>query len=218
MTLAPSGGCETVARVDGAVPGFPPSSGASVGAGPVASRAPTRRGRGMLRAVSGLDRVRVRLDRVRAAVGEIDPVFLDTPALPCAPGAWALGDAEGRDAQPGPELQGARHGDGGSRGARHGCGARGVRERRESRAGAGFQRLPSRPGGHRRGSENRQPAQAAPDRRLRRGRADRWRGHRGRPTAGARDRGGGSRISGRGQLGSGDLRGCRHDRPRDRSR
>jgi hypothetical protein len=34
----------------------------------------------MLRAVSGLDRVRLRLDRVRAAVGEIDPVFLDTPA------------------------------------------------------------------------------------------------------------------------------------------
>ena len=45
----------------------------------------------MLRAVSGLDRVRLRLDRVRAAVGEIDPAFLDTPALPCAPLGQALG-------------------------------------------------------------------------------------------------------------------------------
>jgi threonine dehydratase len=35
--------------------------------------------------------VRLDLDRIRAAVGEIDPVFLDTPALPCAP----LGDALG---------------------------------------------------------------------------------------------------------------------------
>ncbi len=39
----------------------------------------------MLRTVSGLDGVRLRLDRVRAAVGEIDPAFLDTPALPCEP-------------------------------------------------------------------------------------------------------------------------------------
>ncbi len=45
----------------------------------------------MLRAVSGLDRVRLRLDRVRAAVGEIDPAFLDTPALSCAPLGRALG-------------------------------------------------------------------------------------------------------------------------------
>jgi threonine dehydratase len=45
----------------------------------------------MLRAVSGLDRVRLRLDRVRAAVGEIDPAFLDTSALPCAPLGQALG-------------------------------------------------------------------------------------------------------------------------------
>jgi threonine dehydratase len=45
----------------------------------------------MLRAVSGLDRVRLRLDRVRAAVGEIDSAFLDTPALPCAPLGRALG-------------------------------------------------------------------------------------------------------------------------------
>ena len=59
---------------------------------PVSSgRGPPRRGRGMLRAVSGLDRVRLRLDRVRAAVGEIDPVVLDTPALPCAPLGSALG-------------------------------------------------------------------------------------------------------------------------------
>src|SRR5204862_2750314 len=48
-------------------------------------------GRGMLRAVSGLDRVRLRLDRVRAAVGEIDPALLDTPALRCAPRGRALG-------------------------------------------------------------------------------------------------------------------------------
>jgi threonine dehydratase len=41
--------------------------------------------------VSGLDRVRLRLDRVRAAVGEIDPVFLDTPAIPCMPLGRALG-------------------------------------------------------------------------------------------------------------------------------
>ena len=45
----------------------------------------------MLRAVTGLDRVRLRMDRVRAAVGEIDPVFLDTPALQCAPLGRALG-------------------------------------------------------------------------------------------------------------------------------
>src|SRR6266545_480882 len=44
-----------------------------------------------LNTVSGLDRVRLRLDRVRAAVGEIDRVFLDTPALPCAPLGRALG-------------------------------------------------------------------------------------------------------------------------------
>jgi threonine dehydratase len=41
--------------------------------------------------VSTLDRVRLRLDRVRAAVGEIDPVFLDTPALLSAPLGQALG-------------------------------------------------------------------------------------------------------------------------------
>jgi threonine dehydratase len=37
------------------------------------------------------DRVRLRLDHTRAAVHEIDPVFLDTPALPCAPLGRALG-------------------------------------------------------------------------------------------------------------------------------
>jgi threonine dehydratase len=41
--------------------------------------------------LSVLDGVRLRLDRVRAAVGEIDPVFLDTPALQCAPLGEALG-------------------------------------------------------------------------------------------------------------------------------
>ena len=42
-------------------------------------------------AVSGLDRVRLKLDRVRDAVNAIDPVFLDTPALPCAPLGHVLG-------------------------------------------------------------------------------------------------------------------------------
>jgi threonine dehydratase len=41
--------------------------------------------------VCTLDRVRLRLDRARGAVGEIDPVFLDTPALRCAPLGQALG-------------------------------------------------------------------------------------------------------------------------------
>lgn len=41
--------------------------------------------------MSGLDRVRLRLDRVRAAVGDVDPVFLDTPAFPCAALGRALG-------------------------------------------------------------------------------------------------------------------------------
>ncbi len=41
--------------------------------------------------MSDLDRVRLRLVRVRAAVGEIDRAFLDTPALPCAPLGEALG-------------------------------------------------------------------------------------------------------------------------------
>jgi threonine dehydratase len=45
----------------------------------------------MLRAVNGLEPVRLRLGRIRAAVGEIDPAFLDTPALPCAPLGRALG-------------------------------------------------------------------------------------------------------------------------------
>jgi threonine dehydratase len=42
-------------------------------------------------AVIGLDRVRLQLDRVRGAVGAIDPVFLDTPALPCGSLGEVLG-------------------------------------------------------------------------------------------------------------------------------
>jgi threonine dehydratase len=45
----------------------------------------------MLRAVSALDHVRLGLDGVRGAVGEIDPIFLDTPTLLCAPLGQALG-------------------------------------------------------------------------------------------------------------------------------
>jgi len=45
----------------------------------------------MLGAVSASVRVRLRLYRVRGAAGEIDPVFLDTPALLCAPLGQALG-------------------------------------------------------------------------------------------------------------------------------
>jgi threonine dehydratase len=41
--------------------------------------------------VTDLDRVRLQLDRIRGAVEAIDPVFLDTPALPCAPLDEALG-------------------------------------------------------------------------------------------------------------------------------
>jgi threonine dehydratase len=46
---------------------------------------------GMLRAVGELEHVRLRLNRVRGAIGEIDPVFLDTPTLVCAPLGQALG-------------------------------------------------------------------------------------------------------------------------------
>jgi threonine dehydratase len=45
----------------------------------------------MLLAVSALDHVRLGLDRVRRAVGEIDPVFVDTPTLVCGPLGQALG-------------------------------------------------------------------------------------------------------------------------------
>ncbi len=45
----------------------------------------------MLLRVSAAEGVRFGLDRVRDAVSVIDPVFLDTPALPCEP----LGDAVG---------------------------------------------------------------------------------------------------------------------------
>ena len=50
------------------------------------------RGRlGAIPVVKSLDRVRLRLDRIRGAAGAIDPVFLDTPVLPCAPLGEALG-------------------------------------------------------------------------------------------------------------------------------
>ncbi|MGH2862321.1 MAG: threonine ammonia-lyase [Solirubrobacteraceae bacterium] len=39
----------------------------------------------------GFDHVRLQIDRVRAAVREIDPVFLDTPALRCVPLGRAVG-------------------------------------------------------------------------------------------------------------------------------
>ncbi|MFI0366321.1 threonine/serine dehydratase [Actinomadura sp. 1N219] len=45
----------------------------------------------MLGGVGDLGRVRLRLDRIRGALGEIDPVFLDTPALECAPLGQVLG-------------------------------------------------------------------------------------------------------------------------------
>ncbi|HUY58936.1 MAG TPA: pyridoxal-phosphate dependent enzyme [Solirubrobacteraceae bacterium] len=38
-----------------------------------------------------MDGVRLQLDRIRTAVSEIDPLFLNTPALPCAPLGRALG-------------------------------------------------------------------------------------------------------------------------------
>jgi threonine dehydratase len=41
--------------------------------------------------VNGLEGVRLQLDRVRAAVGQIDSRFLDTPGLPCAPLGQVLG-------------------------------------------------------------------------------------------------------------------------------
>ena len=44
-----------------------------------------------LNPVSASNGVRLRLDRIRAAVGVIDPVFLDTPALPCVSLGRALG-------------------------------------------------------------------------------------------------------------------------------
>ena len=53
---------------------------------------------------------------------------------------------------------------------------------------------------------------------VRRGPAARGRGHRGRAAPGARARGSRRRLPGRGQPGSRDLRGRRHDRPRARPR
>ncbi|GAB2941719.1 threonine/serine dehydratase [Nonomuraea fastidiosa] len=43
--------------------------------------------------MSGLDHVRLRLDRIRAAAAAIDPVFLDTPAMPCPSPGRALGSS-----------------------------------------------------------------------------------------------------------------------------
>ncbi len=54
-------------------------------------RPPRPGGVGCCAAVSGLDRVRLQLDRVRSAVKAIDPVFLDTAALSCAPLGQVLG-------------------------------------------------------------------------------------------------------------------------------
>lgn len=45
----------------------------------------------MLRAVSRLDRVRLRLGSGPRCGSEIDPAFLDAPALPCAPVGQAFG-------------------------------------------------------------------------------------------------------------------------------
>ena len=114
----------------------------------------------MLRAVNGLDRVRLRLDRVRAAVGEIDPVFLDTPALPCAPLGEALGCSvtlKVETLNPVRSFKGRGTETVAGRGPRAGRVARGVRERREPRAGAGLQRRAPGPGRHRRGGETANP-------------------------------------------------------------
>jgi threonine dehydratase len=48
-------------------------------------------GRDNLNPVSGSNGVRLRLDRIRAAVGVIDPVFLNTPALSCVSLGRVLG-------------------------------------------------------------------------------------------------------------------------------
>ena len=78
--------------------------------------------------MSDIDRVRLRLDRVRAAVGEIDPAFLDTPALPCAPLSQALGCSvtlKVETLNPFRSSRGRRR-DGRSRGARTGGMTRGI--------------------------------------------------------------------------------------------
>jgi threonine dehydratase len=104
--------------------------------------------------VSGFDGVRLRLDRVRAVVGEIDPVFLDTPALSCAPPSRTLGCSvtlkvetlnpvrsfKGRGAE---TVTAVAREQGGITG--------GVRERQQSRGGACLQRPAARLGGHGRG-------------------------------------------------------------------
>jgi threonine dehydratase len=73
------------------------------------------------------------------------------------PASWVLGDAEDRDAQPGRELKRTRHRNGGGRGPPKWGVAHGLRERRESRAGACLQRSASRPDSHRRCGEIGEP-------------------------------------------------------------
>jgi threonine dehydratase len=85
-----------VAPPGGRTPLSPWTSGASVRApvGTLAVRVrhrPTWRGMGCWIPVNDLNRVRLQLDRVRDAVNAIDPVFLDTPALPCASLGHVLG-------------------------------------------------------------------------------------------------------------------------------
>ena len=99
--------------------------------------------------------VRLELERIRRARTSIDPVFLDTPQYDCAPLGDVLGCSitveEGRDAQSGAELQGARHRDRGqpARAAR-GDIDRGLRrQRRQPGSGAGLQRCAAHPGQHR---------------------------------------------------------------------
>ena len=133
--------------------------------------------------------------------------------------ARVLGDAEGRDAQPGPELQGTRHGDGGGRrpgakGRRGWCARAPGTSVRRWRTAARVEAWRS-PSWRRRTANPLKLRQIAA---LRRRHPARGRGHRRRAAAGAGDRGGGRRLPGRGQPGPRDLRGRRHDRARARPR
>ena len=110
--------------------------------------------------------------------------FLDTPALPCVALGRALGCSVTLKVETLNPVRSrrARHRDGCGRGTQKGA------SRWSARApaiwpGTGLQRRASRPGGHRRGGENREPAEAPPDRRVRRGCPARGRGHRRRPAA-----------------------------------
>ena len=138
----------------------------------------------MLRAVGDLDRVRLRLDRVRAAVGAIDPAFLDTPALTCGPLGRALGCSITLKIETLNPVRSFK-----ARGTETVADV--AREHGASRvvcASAGnLGQALAYSGRHRglevtgRGGAEREPAQARPDRRPRRGPAARRRGHRGRP-------------------------------------